>query len=936
MSLADRSPMRRRGSHHLSIPMGNIAYHEFLVEACAMPTTPTTAKTMILDPPHSTIDAGMETTRRAMMDDAKEMQAATDQVCQETGRPAPPYLLTELIGKGSYGRVYKATNRQKGGAVVAIKMVDIEAGDSENPGAADTLGDIQKEISTLKLLRDVGAANVNLVIDAFMVAQSMWIVTDYCAGGSVATLMKPFQASFTYAAVTAGKSGPRLEEKWIIPILREVAEAVRWIHAHGVIHRDIKCANIFVTQEGGVQLGDFGVAAMVQTKFDKRRTVIGTLHWMAPELFDSVVSYGPAVDIWAFGAVAYEMASGLPPNAMESHQARVDPSQFGEFLNGHLPRLEGSQYSDGLKDLVSFCLEKSPDKRPSIERVVEHAYIRNTHSAYPTASLSQLVRNYWLWEQKGGVRQSLLNPNIGAQVAAGRTSPGPMEQDEWNFSTTLDFDQQIDNTSTSQEQDTIRPDMVPQPLRPKARRRPPPHVLARLKAPLESVFDPENRSDYSDNSKAYYGGLGSMQPLSSSAPDLPLRDDSTTAAIRESLIDLDASLDLDGVDSSPILGGMTIRPSRPLGPHPAAAPSGSPNDGAAAGRAQRGPPAQRSRLNTTPLATAHHNPDWRFPTSTRPMPRSSSAGTARRFTGSNNSKLTLLTGQGGTNLPPITGGDRGSLASLIDLDESSFGLTQFRNAKSGSGGTNLPPIAGSDRGSLASLIDLDESSFGLTQFKHPSSGLGGANLPPIAGGDRGSLASLIDLDESVFGLTQFKHTNTNSTTLFPISTNFPSTPPKTAHAPWSAGTMFCSDDGLTSSPFELEQGHPNNEYKPPSLFMETPPRHSAGASSSEGDRFLSPISDSSDEYGSGDGNDDADDGHRIDKVDGSGGEMLWTHSFVQPPSAQVMEGRASREAVAEEMKRLLGSLSGHLSDVGRQVKQLEPRRAEGARPPGRR
>jgi serine/threonine protein kinase len=89
-----------------------------------------------------------------------------------------------------------------------------------------------------------------------------------------------------------------LTERWIIPILREVAEAVYWVHKQGVIHRDIKCANVLITEVGGVQLCDFGVAGVLATKFDKRSTVTGTLHWMAPELFDSTVSYGSEVDIW--------------------------------------------------------------------------------------------------------------------------------------------------------------------------------------------------------------------------------------------------------------------------------------------------------------------------------------------------------------------------------------------------------------------------------------------------------------------------------------------------------------------------------------------------------------------------------------------------------------------------------------------------------------
>lgn len=82
-----------------------------------------------------------------------------------------------------------------------------------------------------------------------------------------------------------------LQEKWIIPILREVAEAIFWVHKAGIIHRDIKCANVLITEAGSVQLCDFGVSGIIETRFDKRSTFIGTPHWMAPELFDPSASY---------------------------------------------------------------------------------------------------------------------------------------------------------------------------------------------------------------------------------------------------------------------------------------------------------------------------------------------------------------------------------------------------------------------------------------------------------------------------------------------------------------------------------------------------------------------------------------------------------------------------------------------------------------------
>lgn len=484
-------------------------------------------------------------TKQKAIEDAKKMQKVVAEQCSKAGKDTPQYHLSELIGKGSFGRVYKATSLSTN-QLVAVKIIDIEESDTVNPKLADTYSDLLKEINALKLLSESGAKNVNHVIEAVPVGQSMWMITEYCAGGSVSTLMKP-----------TAPGG--LQEKWIVPILREVAEAVYWVHREGIIHRDIKCANILVTETGNVQLCDFGVAGVIETKFDKRSTVIGTPHWMAPELFDSSASYGTEVDIWAFGAMVFEIASGMPPNVV----AGMDFNRLGSYLKSHTPRLEGDQYSQGLKDLVAYCLEDDPKKRPTIEQVQRHRYIHNTQDAYPESGLAHLVRGYKLWEAQGGIRKSLFS--AGGAQGPDLSSLG-FENDEWNFSTTAAFDQQAFGNRDAQEvfdvygsgvdfeQDGF--DETSRPQKPKSRRRPPPH-LPSVKAPLEKIFDPNTISSYDDNSRAYYGR---PFPPPASASDLPLRDDSTQSpGVRESLIDLDASL--HGSDLSEFVDMSTIRPS---------------------------------------------------------------------------------------------------------------------------------------------------------------------------------------------------------------------------------------------------------------------------------------------------------------------------------------------------------------------------------------
>ncbi|KAL7921965.1 serine/threonine protein kinase, STE family, PAK/STE20-related [Trichoderma austrokoningii] len=516
-------------------------------------------------------------TKHKAIEDARAAQALVLRECAAAEREPPPYQLLELIGKGSFGRVYKArgtggSNTPKTSPLVSVKVISIEDGDNMQPGGADTLGDILREVKTLKLLGSSGARNVNAVLDTLLVGQSVWMVTEYCAGGSVASLMRP----------TSG-----LAERWIVPILREVAEALFWVHKQGIIHRDIKCANVLVTDAGGVQLCDFGVAGIMETKFDKRSTITGTLHWMAPELFDPHVAYGIEVDIWAFGSMAYEMANGLPPNAT----ARINIQQFGAYLKQHRPRLQGDRFSENLKNLIAFCLVEDPKRRPPIEEVQRHPYILNTQDRYPTVSLSRLVADYKYWESQGGSRQSLFSAG-GAQGP--RMDRSPVRQSGWDFGNFDEVDELMFQNTAKPRVPTPdyypsvasspEPERTARPMQRGRRRRPPP-TMKELKAPLEKVFDPYTITNYGENSRAWYGRIpmppptsapptqrkpkpptAASNPASSNRSISPNPNTAPPAPARESLIDLDLAMDdMDAPPSLPSLDEETIKPAaRPI------------------------------------------------------------------------------------------------------------------------------------------------------------------------------------------------------------------------------------------------------------------------------------------------------------------------------------------------------------------------------------
>jgi protein-serine/threonine kinase len=367
--------------------------------------------------------------------DAKNMEQLINDRCMRKGLDPPDYEFLELIGKGTYGRVYKCRDR-RAQLICAIKIIEVDQTDyrADTDAKDDTLKEFIRETSILQSLKNNNVKNVNRIFDAFSVDSWLWIVTEYCPGGSLATLMKANnRASF-----------PGLEEEYIIPIAREVSVALKSVHEAGIIHRDIKCANILVTEDGRLQLCDFGISNVLENEVSKRSTIIGTPHWMAPELvahlgsdFESV-RYGTEIDCWAFGCAVYEMATGLPPNA------RIQPGDLGMALHREAPKLEGNKYSKELKEFVAFILEGKPEDRPSAAQIVEHKLIRDTDVTYPTDSVRKLIEYFANWESSGGQRNSLFNA-YGATGAGDSSTISPTSEgnSDWNFSTTSEFDRRM-------------------------------------------------------------------------------------------------------------------------------------------------------------------------------------------------------------------------------------------------------------------------------------------------------------------------------------------------------------------------------------------------------------------------------------------------------------------------------------------------------------
>ncbi|KAK7676934.1 hypothetical protein QCA50_020127 [Cerrena zonata] len=144
-------------------------------------------------------------------------------------------------------------------------------------------------------------------------------------------------------------------------ITRDTCRGLKYLHDERKVHRDIKLANILLTQNGGIKLADFGVSGEITLTQAKKHTFVGTPYWMAPEVITtSSVGYNQKADIWSLGITTIELVTGKPP------LSQIDPMDaLFEIPKNEPPCLEGEEYSDNIKDFIKYCLKLNHRQRPN-------------------------------------------------------------------------------------------------------------------------------------------------------------------------------------------------------------------------------------------------------------------------------------------------------------------------------------------------------------------------------------------------------------------------------------------------------------------------------------------------------------------------------------------------------------------------------------------
>ncbi|KAH9821953.1 putative serine/threonine protein kinase [Melampsora americana] len=270
--------------------------------------------------------------------------------------PTKLYRNLVKIGQGASGGVYTAyklgTNES-----VAIKQMNL----SQQP-KKDLI------INEIVVMKSSSHPNIVNFIDGFLVKSiELWVVMEYMEGGSLTDVV-------TCNIMSEGQ---------ISAVCKEVINGLNHLHAHGVIHRDIKSDNVLLSLKGDIKLTDFGFCAQINEGSAKRTTMVGTPYWMAPEVVTRK-EYGPKVDIWSLGIMCIEMVEGEPPYLADNPLRAL----YLIATNG-TPKLDESKYSKLLLEFLWVTLEVDSEKRPDGHELLKHRFLKVSEDL---RSLGPLIR----------------------------------------------------------------------------------------------------------------------------------------------------------------------------------------------------------------------------------------------------------------------------------------------------------------------------------------------------------------------------------------------------------------------------------------------------------------------------------------------------------------------------------------------------------------
>eukprot|EP00041_Stephanoeca_diplocostata_P028666 m.826367 g.826367 ORF g.826367 m.826367 type:complete len:449 (+) comp23411_c0_seq4:426-1772(+) len=351
------------------------------------------------------------------------------------------FKIVGQLGVGAFGSVHKAIHAMTG-HTVAIKKIEVDTSDPAK-GLANEIN----------MIRDLDNVHIVKYLGSFFVKPHLNIVMEYCAAGSVADMMRLLRRTMT--------------EPEIATILQGTLQGLQYMHAKRHIHRDIKSGNVLLVRDGTVKLADFGVAGQLSETTQKRKTVIGSPFWMAPEVIQEV-GHDSLADLWSLGILAIEMAEGRPPYS-DIHPMRAI---FKIAQNAPATFRDPERWSEGLRAVLGKCLVKDTRKRATATVLLKMPFIKTARPAGETlaAATSEVISIMDAKLKRDGTLADLYDGGGGGGVPSPKPSgkdPAPHASDNgddgspsgqtFNAGTCMDLNTLVINDDVSDFPDGEKP-----------------------------------------------------------------------------------------------------------------------------------------------------------------------------------------------------------------------------------------------------------------------------------------------------------------------------------------------------------------------------------------------------------------------------------------------------------------------------------------------
>lgn len=256
------------------------------------------------------------------------------------------YKKGKYLGKGGFAKCYVCGCLETR-KTMAVKIISKKSLTKRRQRA--------KLLSEIKIHRSLNHTNVVKFEHVFEDAKNVYILLELCKNNSLKHYTKRVR---------------RVNEMMAKSFTVQMVHALKYLHKNKIIHRDLKLGNLFITDDGEIKLGDFGLAAKLEFETEKRHTLCGTPNYIAPEILENKEGHSFGVDIWALGVIVFTLVVGKPPfeteNVKETYR-RIKKCSF------KFP--EHIKVSKEVKDLVSKILVKDPTRRLTLDQILKHPFL---------------------------------------------------------------------------------------------------------------------------------------------------------------------------------------------------------------------------------------------------------------------------------------------------------------------------------------------------------------------------------------------------------------------------------------------------------------------------------------------------------------------------------------------------------------------------------